>query len=368
MTRKLKVGVIGCGAIAQVQHLPHLRELSDEFEIGGICDLSRTLLRVVGDEYAVPPDRRFVDYEELLATDVEAVIVCPSSSHAPPSIAAARAGKHALVEKPMCTTVEEAEAMAAAAEQAGTAMMVAYMKQHDPAYLYAQQRVREMSDVRYVRVDHLHPHNDLHLREFKIHRADDLPAELRERSRAENRAKVAATLGLDPLPPDVHNAFSTVLGSLIHDIGNLHGMFGPPRRVVSTELWAEGRGITTVLEYAEELRAVVSWVDLPVLWDFKETLEVYGTKERVLMSFPTGFARGLPTTVVVQASEPDGSPYRKELAWHENPFKSELRYFRECVLEGKPVRTPAREVVHDIALVRDIILAYVRRSDRVVRA
>jgi predicted dehydrogenase len=363
MPGKLKVGIIGCGAIAQVQHLPHLRELNHEFEIGGLCDLSRKLLETVGDEYGVPPSRRFTDYDELLATDVDAVIVCPSASHAPPSIAAAKAGKHALVEKPMCTTVAEAEAIAAAAEQAGTVMMVAYMKQHDPAYLYAQARVHEMSDVRFIQVNHLHPHNDLHLREFKIYRFDDLPADLRERSRAENRAKIAQTLGLDPLPPDVAGAFSTVLGSLIHDIGNLHGMFGPPKRVVSTDVWADGRGITTVLEYDDEKRAVVSWVDLPVLWDFKETLEVYGTQERVLMSFPTGFARGLPTTVVVQGSEADGTPYKKELAWHENPFKSELRYFRECILKGKPVRTPAREVVHDIALVRDIILKYVERRD-----
>lgn len=363
MARKLKVGVIGCGAIAQVQHLPHLWELNDEFEIGGLCDLSPKLLATVGDEYNVPPARRFTDYEAMLASpDVEAAIVCPSASHAPPAIAAAKAGKHALIEKPMCTTVEEAEAVATAGEAAGTVMMVAYMKQHDPAYLYAQQRVREMSDVRFIQVNHLHPHNDLHLREFKIHRFDDIPAEVRERSRAENRAKIAGALGLDPLPATVAGAFSTVLGSLIHDIGNLHGMFGPPKRVVSTELWAEGRGITTVLGYEGERRAVVSWVDLPELWDFKETLEVYGTRERVLMSFPTGFARGLPTTVVVQGAEPDGSPYKKELAWHENPFKSELRYFRRCVLEGAPVRTPARAVVHDIALVRDIILAYVNQG------
>src|SRR6476659_2906478 len=145
MARKLKVGVIGCGAIAQVQHLPHLRELNDEFEIAGLCDLSRKLLNTVGEEYAVPASRRFTDYDGMLASDVEAVIVCPSASHAPPAIAAARAGKHALIEKPMCTTVAEAEAVAEAGEQAGTVMMVAYMKQHDPAYLYAQARVREMS-------------------------------------------------------------------------------------------------------------------------------------------------------------------------------------------------------------------------------
>ena len=76
---------------------------------------------------------------------------------------------------------------------------------------------------------------------------------------------------------------------MIHDIGNLHGLFGPPRRVLSAEIWLEGRGVSTVLDYGDERRAVATWVDLPDLWDFKETLEVYGSRERVLASFPTGF-------------------------------------------------------------------------------
>lgn len=60
MARKLKVGVIGGGAIAPVQHLRHLRELNDEFEIGGLCDLSRRLLEHVGDEYSAPAEQRIV--------------------------------------------------------------------------------------------------------------------------------------------------------------------------------------------------------------------------------------------------------------------------------------------------------------------
>src|SRR5690349_20566352 len=117
MTR-LSVGVIGCGAIAQIQHLPHLRELRDDFTIGGLCDLSPKLVDFVGEMYGVPAERRFTDYRELVRSDIDAVIVCPSSSHAAPSIAAAEAGKHVLVEKPMCTTVAEAEAMVAAADRA----------------------------------------------------------------------------------------------------------------------------------------------------------------------------------------------------------------------------------------------------------
>ena len=57
MTR-LRVGVVGCGAIAQIQHLPHLRDGRDRFEIGGICDIAPDLLRKVGDDFHVPQDRR----------------------------------------------------------------------------------------------------------------------------------------------------------------------------------------------------------------------------------------------------------------------------------------------------------------------
>ena len=86
--KRLKVGIVGCGAVAQIQHLPHLRELSGEFEIAGLCDLSPKLLAELGGEYGVPPERRFLDHQDLVQSDVDAVIVCPTGSHAAPSIAA----------------------------------------------------------------------------------------------------------------------------------------------------------------------------------------------------------------------------------------------------------------------------------------
>jgi predicted dehydrogenase len=361
---RLKVGVIGCGAIAQIQHLPHLRELADDFEIGGLSDLSPGVLAAVGAEYGVPPARRFADYRDLVQSDVAAVIVCSSGSHAAPTIAAAAAGKHVLVEKPMCTTVEEAEAMAAAADKAGVVLMVAYMKQHEPAYHYARARIWSMADVRFVQVNHLHPDNSLHVAEFRVHRFDDLPPGVRESAATEHAGLVAKALGFPAsgdVPAGILRAYNNILGSLIHDIGNLHGLFGPPERVLSTEIWAEGHAITTTLAYADQKRAVCSWVDLPELWDFKETLEVYGSRERVIVSFPTGFARGLPTTVVHHGMEADGTPWRKELSWHDNPFKIELRHFGECIRAGRAPSTDGRSAVGDIGLVRDIVLAYLGR-------
>lgn len=355
---RLKIGVIGCGAIAQIQHLPHLRELDSIFEIGGLADLSPKLLAAVGEEYHVPPERRFTDYHDLVRSDVDGVIVCPSVSHAAPSIAAAECGKHVFVEKPMCTTVREAEAMVAAADKAGVLLMVAYMKRHEPAYQFAQQRVREMSDVRFIQVNHLHPDNSLHTSEFKVHRFDDLPRQVLDESRQRERALIGEALDLPEVSDAIARAYNLILGSMIHDIGNLHGLFGPPRRVLSSEIWLDGRAVSTVLDYGDDRRAVASWVDLPDLWDFKETLEVYGSRERVLVSFPTGFARGLPSYVTLHGMEADRTPWRKEFAWHDNPFKLELMHFGECIRNGVAPLTPGREAIADIQLVGDIVKTY----------
>ena len=61
--------------------------------------------------------------------------------------------------------------------------------------------------------------------------------------------------------------------------------------------------------------------------------------------------------------EADGLPCCKEYAWHDNPFKLEVQHFRDCILDGREPITPGRAAVHDIALVRDIILAYLEKHD-----
>ena len=361
---RLKIGLVGGGAIAQIQYLPLLMAKADEFEIGGVADLSRDLLTALGEKYRIPADRLFTDYRDLVRSDIDAVVVCSSGSHAAPAIAAAEAGKHALVEKPMATTPEEAAAMVAAAEQAGTILMIAYMKRHDPAYRYAQERVAAMSDVRFIQVNHLHPDNALHLATFDLLRFSDVPADSFASAAGTHAAQVAGVLGYDAveaMPPAMLRAYTIVLGSMIHDIGNLHGLFGPPARVVSTEIWAEGNGISTVLEYTGDRRAVATWVDLPELPEFEETLEVYGGRERVIATFPTGFSLGAPSTVTEHGMGADGVPWRTERTWRENPFGIELDHLRECIVNGQQPMTPGAAAVHDIQLVGDIIRTYINR-------
>ena len=152
-------------------------------------------------------------------------------------------------------------------------------------------------------------------------------------------------------------------GSMIHDIYGLRVMVGQPSEVVSTEIWLNGRAATMVFAYPNGARCVASWVDLPKLWDFRETLEVYGDEKRVLISYPTGFARGALSTVTVQEIDARGTSLREEpnIDW-ETAFRRELRHFYDCVTQGIPLRTPIQSARDDIKLIIDIIDKYKERQ------
>lgn len=256
----------------------------------------------------------------------------------------------------LCWTVGEADEIVQVCRAAGVIAMVGYMKQHEPGYQYARERILAMRDVRFIQVNHLHPDNTLHMQDFRIVHCDDVPEQARAELHRRREASLADALG-DATTPAERYAFSMLIGSMIHDISSLRGIFGPPEGVVSATIWHEGHGVTVVLNYSGDRRCVATWVDLPDLWDFKETLEVYGAQERVSLRFPTGFSRGQPTTVTLQGSD-GGIPWTKELALSRDPgFQAEIAHFHHCIASGQPPLTGVEGAHADITLVHEIIAA-----------
>jgi len=353
--KRVKIGVVGCGAIAQVHHLPNLMELQDLFEVTIVCDISAAAAAHVAERFHVP--EYVTDYRALLDSEVEAVLLCQSDPKTAVAVATFEAGKHLFIEKPMCFSLQEADAIIAANQQAGTVGQVGYMKVYDPAYELAKQEVASMETIRFVQVNHLHPDNALHTRQFHVERFDDIPAEAMAATRAAREAARAEAIG--QVPAHVAGAFHLLAGSMIHDLYGLRVMLGVPSEVVSTEIWQDGRAVTTTLAYPNGARCVASWVDLSDLWDFKETLEVYGDDKRVLVSYPTGFSRGILSTVTIQGVDEAGVSYRKEPAidW-ESAFSRELRHFHACIVEGTSCRTSVASARDDIGLIIDIVKRY----------
>src|SRR3954471_14266375 len=150
MAKRIRVGVVGCGLIAQVMHLPYLTELEDRFEIAALCDLSEPVATELARRYGVA--RTHARWDDMIdAGGLDAVMILTSGSHAPVAIAAARAGLHVFTEKPMCLSVAEAEAMVAAAAEADVRLMVGTMKRYDPAYERLAELLPAVEDLRLVR-------------------------------------------------------------------------------------------------------------------------------------------------------------------------------------------------------------------------
>ena len=355
----VRIGIVGSGAIAQVHHLPNLMVLQNEFSVETLCDLSPTLVRKVGERFHVP--NCVTDYRDLLASDIDAVLICCADPKTEIACASFEAGYHVFVEKPFCFTLDDADDIIAAAIASGQVGQIGYMKVFDPAFDLVEQEVRTMDDIRYIQVNHLHTNNSHHLQHFNLERATDVPDTVARGTELLRRAGIEATFG--DIPAEAETAFYIVAGSLVHDLYGLRHLFGPPARVLSTEIWSGGYGITTVFEYGMGARCVATWIELPHIREFKETLEINSGKRRVSLSYPTGFARGLLSEVHVDGVDDSGRAFAYEPAieW-ESPFSRELRHFHQCITTGAPCRSPVETARHEVSLAIDIIKRYLERG------
>ena len=128
--RKLNVGILGCGPIAQAAHFESAGKARNA-HLYAICDVADDLRDRMAATYA--PERSYGSYDAMLADPaLDAVIIATSDAfHVPAAIAALKAGKHVLCEKPLGVTVEEVEALAALVAETGLTFQVGHMKRFD---------------------------------------------------------------------------------------------------------------------------------------------------------------------------------------------------------------------------------------------
>jgi len=130
-SERLRVGIIGGGAIAQVAHLPVLKKLKT-IEVRAICDTDLPKARALADRFAVKD--AFDDIEELLRyEDLDAVVICsPNHLHESHILAALSANLHVLVEKPLAMTAASATRIVRGAEKHGRVVMVGMNHRYRP--------------------------------------------------------------------------------------------------------------------------------------------------------------------------------------------------------------------------------------------
>lgn len=134
----IKVGIIGCGKIAQVRHIPEYFSNPD-CQIIGLYDVNQKNADRLAEKYQI---RSYGSIEQLLGDEIDAVSVCTSNStHAEMSVKALRAGKHVLCEKPMAVTAEQCNAMCLAAKESGKLLMIGQNQRFTPSHQKAKELI-----------------------------------------------------------------------------------------------------------------------------------------------------------------------------------------------------------------------------------
>lgn len=333
--QSLRIGVIGCGGIAQHAHLPSISRI-DEDELAAVSDVYADVAARVAVANGLPAARGFDDHRRILDDGaIDAVCVCaPTTQHARITVEALEAGKHVLVEKPMAVDAAEAQTMIDAADRAGRILMVAYNHTYDPATMRLKQMIDD-GDLGEI----------LCAEGFFI---EDLYAWT-----AGANASTIRSENQKSFWPQYDNAFET-MREFIHN-------FGSHVTNVLRVLLGEAEAIRYAKGDPErQFLAVLDYGAFPVLFknvrvkqaEFEKGVEIYGTRKRVRLEFAPPLERYNPGRLIIADT--------KELVttipflgfgW---PFEQEHRHFAQCVLEGKTPLTDGRQAIGDVRLAEDL--------------
>jgi len=154
MKKKLRIGIIGCGGIANGKHMPSLAKIT-EIEMVAFCDIELEKAEAAAKKYGNEEAKVYTDYKEFLKDEsIDVVHVCtPNRSHSFITVDVLEAGKHVMCEKPMAINSAEARIMLETAKRTGKKLTVGYQNRFraDSRYLKATCENGDLGDIYFAK-------------------------------------------------------------------------------------------------------------------------------------------------------------------------------------------------------------------------
>jgi Oxidoreductase family, NAD-binding Rossmann fold len=358
MAERLRVGVVGAGMIAQVEHIPNLLHLSPLFDLVGVADPSVVVRAAIRERHGVPG---YGTAAELMSQPLDAILVAvPDPLHAQTVLDALAAGLHVFCEKPLCFTEAEAAAIAAARDRAGRVVQVGYMKRFDPNYEAALAYLPAGGKgLRYISVEVSDPDSWPFVAHRPLTRPDDVPAELIADTRARQRAQAAEALGAEVDGEGLRGYCDPLMSGIVHCVNAVNGMLDhmgvAPGEVVGGRIFAGG----------ECAAGTVSLMDGRALWHLAQVLVpdvgwyrehyVLCFDDRVIeLQFPSPYLNNQQTDLRVRRSQGLRLDTVHVQAGYEEAFVRELEGFWASAVRGEPVRNTVEAAIRDVRLLTDV--------------
>lgn len=358
----LNVGIIGLGEVAQVIHLPVLESMPGKFRIAALCDVSPKLLAYMGEKYRV--DKLYAEASELVKqADLDVVFVLNSDEyHAECAIAAADHKKHVLIEKPMCLTEAEADAIIEAQRRNNVKIMVGYMRRYASSFALAVKEIGGLDNILFARVRDIIGPNPFFIKPTShVVSFDDIPEPLKAERTKRAMKLIAEATGLDAGSP-LFFFYRLLTGLSSHDLSAMREAIGMPKGVVGAKMNDDGYPfLSAIFDY--ERFSVVFETGVDGQGRFDAHIEVYASHKSVKVQYDTPYIRHLPSKM--QINETVGETYTESVIrpTYTDPYTLELSYLYDAITQDFMPKTTPEDFKQDLALFKMIIDALKPKSN-----
>ncbi|KAI1773271.1 hypothetical protein F4818DRAFT_122407 [Hypoxylon cercidicola] len=358
----LRVGIIGCGEIAQVAHIPNINFLSHLFQITYLCDISAQTLEHCSRKVQGLIPKTTTDPEKLCSSDeVDVVLIANADAyHVEHALLALKHDKWCLVEKPLSLCFRDLDKLVEAEKSSKGKVFVGTMRRFATAFTDAVQEVGGMDTITYARVRDIIGPNSVFVGQsgtFPQKFTDFTDADAEDRMRREadiHQQALHSEFGV-PVTPESKRMLG-LLGSLgTHDLSAMREILGMPQRVAGAMLTFPGI-FSVLFDYGTFPCTYESGNhNIP---EFDAHIEVYSPDKIVRVEIDTPYVKGLPTVMTIKEKVGDGGfQERKIRKTYEDAYILELYEFYRCVVDGATPKTSAADARNDIELFKMIMQA-----------
>jgi len=352
--RRLKIGVAGCGLIAQVEHIPNLLALPAMFELVAISDPSQTVRDALSKRFGVPA---VADAQALFGMGLDALMICaPDAWHGELVEAGLKAGLHVFCEKPLCYGAAEIDALMALEQRAGLVVQVGYMKRFDPSYRAACKHIKDKGNkLRAVSVEVNDPDAGPFVGHHPLIAGSDVSPALIAETGERKAKQVAAALQRTPGAILAKGFAGAYCSSLVHDVNAVHGLLdamgvtaGKPLQAAIFAGGAAAQGAVDLRDGAALWSMV--YLELPAVGFYRERISLYFDDEVVELVFPAPYLNHFPTQLTI--TRPGGKDIETidVRSGFNEPFVLELEAFWSSITQKTPQINTMSEARRDQVL------------------
>ncbi|RBA18971.1 hypothetical protein FPRO05_09900 [Fusarium proliferatum] len=346
--RILRIGIIGCGEISQVAHIPNINFLSHKYQTTYLCDISKQALAHCTTRVQGGTPKTTTNAEELCSSpDVDVVLIANADAyHVEHGILALKNDKYCLIEKPAATCFRDIDRLIEAEKASKGKVFVGTMRRYATAFIDAVAEVGGMEKIQYARVrDIIGPNSTF------VEQNGTFPQKFNDFTEedGQDRSRREADIFEQALVKD--------LGT--HDLSAMREILGMPKSVAGAVLTLPG--IFSVL---------FQYDDFPVTYEsglsgvpqFDAHIEVYSANKIVRVNFDSPYVKGLPVIMTIREKIGEGGFQERIIRkTYEDPYTLEMLDLYDCVVGGKVPKTSAADARKDVELFEMILRAGAER-------